>query len=129
MIMNCKYRVRCFSSKGAFLVLLWTLLVIIVIESLQSVIINTASFPWPKDQTGTLYWLAAIPLSMLLVSAPLSGWLADAKFGNYKVFRFGAVLLFFSTVMISLFFIFKALYSESSNVLNGLICAYLIASF
>ena len=30
---------------------------------------------------------------------PLSGWLADAKFGNYKVFRAGAVLLFISTVI------------------------------
>ena len=33
------------------------------------------------------------------MSAPLLGWLADAKFGNYEVFKIGAVLLFISSVM------------------------------
>ena len=39
-----------------------------------------------------LKWLLLIPAMVGISSAPLSGWLADAKFGNYEVFRAGAVL-------------------------------------
>ena len=89
--MKCKYRVRWFSSKGAFLVLLWTLLVFIVCCSFygqMSDLVDYSDFP--------VSWLHLCLLFVALLSAPLSGWLADAKFGNYKVFRAGAVLLFIS---------------------------------
>ena len=49
---------------------------------------------------------------------PLSGWLADAKFGNYKVFIVGAVLLFISAVMNCLFMILEELVLERDNVLK-----------
>ena len=38
---------------------------------------------------------------------PIAGWLADVRYGNFKVFRFGAVLLFVSTVMTGICFISK----------------------
>ena len=63
-------------------------------------------------------WLTPIPFVVILVSAPLSGWLADAKFGNYKVFRFGAVMLFISTVTNCLLLILEALVWESNYVLK-----------
>ena len=53
-----------------------------------------------------------------MVSAPLSGWLADAKFGNYKVFIVGAVLLFISTVMNCLLLILEELVWENNCVLK-----------
>ena len=34
--------------------------------------------------------------------APLAGWLADSKFGNFRVFKFGAVLLLLSVLTISI---------------------------
>ncbi len=37
-------------------------------------------------------------LFLSILAAPLAGWLADAKFGNYKVVRFGVWLLFVSAV-------------------------------
>ena len=37
-------------------------------------------------------------LLLLILTVPLTGWLADAKFGNYKVVRFGVLLLFLATV-------------------------------
>ena len=52
------------------------------------------------------------------MAAPLSGWLADAKFGNYKVFRFGVVLLFIFTVMNCLLLILEALVWENSTILK-----------
>ena len=105
--MKCKYKVRWFSSKGAFLVLLWTLLVVISC----SVLVQTAHYPLvPTD------WLFAIPVTFAFVSAPLSGWLADAKFGNYKVFRGGVVLLFISAVINCLFLTLEALVWSDNNV-------------
>ena len=52
-----------------------------------------------NDTYKHLEWLLTIPVVLAFLSAPLSGWLADAKFGNYVVFRAGAVLLFISTVI------------------------------
>ena len=70
------------------------------------------------DLSGPINWLVSIPITLILVSAPLSGWLADAKFGNYKVFRVGAVVLFICTVMNCLFMILEALAWENSSVLK-----------
>ena len=43
--------------------------------------------------------LNAIPSAVLCFAFPLSGWLADTHFGNFKVFRAGSVLLFLGSVM------------------------------
>ena len=111
--MKCKYRVRWFSSKRALLVLLWTLLVVVGCIIPAQITVN-----------GTARG-ASVPLSLLIplfvlvvVSAPLSGWLADAKFGNYKVFRVGAVLLFISTVINCLLLILEELVWENNCVLK-----------
>ena len=105
--MKCKYRVRWISSKRALLILLWTLLVVVgCIIPAQIIDFST--------RHG-----ASVPLFVLVVvSAPLSGWLADAKFGNYKVFRVGAVLLFISTVMDCLLLILEELVWENNCVLK-----------
>ena len=105
--MKCKYRVRWFSSKGAFLVLLWTILLSIVLSSLYYTF-NKSSFYHLHDLSTPMEWLLLFPVLGGFVSAPLSGWLADAKFGNYKVFRVGAVLLFIATVMNCLFLLLEA---------------------
>ena len=112
--MKCKYRMRWFSSKGAFLVLLWTLLVAIgcSLTSVQTFdFFNNIAYAPSK-------WFLPISMMITLVSAPLSGWLADARLGNYKTFRIGVVLLFISTVMNCLFLILEALVWESNYVLK-----------
>ena len=40
-----------------------------------------------------------VPLIPLFVSAPLAGWLADVKLGNYQVFRIGSILLFLGSIL------------------------------
>ena len=91
----------------ALLVLLWTLLVAVgCIISAQIIDFST--------RHG-----ASVPLFVLVVvSAPLSGWLADAKFGNYKVFIVGVVLLFISTVINCLLLILEELVWENNCVLK-----------
>ncbi len=44
------------------------------------------------------YWVYGVLLLLSILTVPLTGWLADAKFGNYKVVRFGVWLLFLATV-------------------------------
>ena len=116
MSLKCKYRVRWFSSKGAFLVLLWTVLIFIVCTSYDSYgeLVNN------KNYSFSLKWLFIVLkvkvvalVALFFVSAPLSGWLADAKFGNYKIFRVGAVLLFIARVINCLLLILEELVWES----------------
>ena len=102
--MKFKYIVRWFSSKGALLVLLWTLLMSFVLSSLHYSL-TKSGIPHLRNLSTTLKLLLSIPVLVGLVAAPLSGWLADAKFGNDKVFRVGAVLLFIATVINCLFLI------------------------
>ncbi len=46
-------------------------------------------------------WLLAIPLVGGLFGAVFSGWLADAKLGNYRVMKYSFVLLFLITLLFS----------------------------
>ena len=93
-----KYRLRCFYSKGAFLVLLW-----ITLESLASWSFIYVYKPLYKDiqHVNGYSKLTLLPLVPFLAFAPLAGWLADSKFGNFKVFKFGAFLLLLSVLMTS----------------------------
>ena len=124
--MKCKYRVRWFSSKGAFLILLWTLLVGIHCALLIPLVVGEFHLV-TYDPSVTLNWSLSIPsILIMFVSAPLSGWLADAKFGNYKVFRVGAVLLFISAVMFCLYLIMKELNVEGNQILKWIFLCFIV---
>ena len=83
---KCKYRVRWFYSKGAFLVLVWVILFTMACTSVFNV--------FHQQHVDDLKWLFAIPLVFGLLGAVFSGWLADAKLGNYRVMKYSFVLLF-----------------------------------
>ena len=51
------------------------------------------------QDTGFYYTLSLFPLLPLFVSAPLAGWLADVKLGNYGVFKIGSILLLLASVL------------------------------
>ena len=91
---KCKYRVRWFYSKGACLVLVWIMLLAIACSSMPQMFRPDVSDVLPK-------WLLAIPLVFGLLGAVFSGWLADAKLGNYRVMKYSFVLLFFLCVLSS----------------------------
>ncbi len=48
-------------------------------------------------------WFIAIPIVFGLLGAVFSGWLADAKLGNYRVMKYSSVLLFFLYLLCSAF--------------------------
>ena len=89
----CRSRVRHFYSKGAFLVLLWTTL------------LSTTAWLYARmyevffQGNPHYHGYSLVPLIPLCVSAPLAGWLADVKLGNYPVFRIGSILLFLGSIL------------------------------
>ena len=89
--MKLKYRLRYFSSKEAFVVM-WNLLISTV--SFSSLYFFSINFPIDPTVALQSDWLSSIPRIVSILCAPLSGWLADAKFGNYHVFRVGTIILF-----------------------------------
>ena len=114
--MKCKYRMRWFSSKGAILVLVWTLLISFVSTSLMYFCGTAVGISHdPSTPSNNLIY---IPILVIVLSAPLCGWLADAKFGNYEVFRVGIIVLFISTVLNCLLLVLKELVSDSDIVIR-----------
>ena len=49
------------------------------------------------------HWIGYIPGSIFAPALILSGLLADRRFGNYKVARFGLIVLFIGTLGISIY--------------------------
>ena len=96
----CKYSPRCFHSKGALLVLLWSLLISVTVVCLT--FLYASLFVWSNTSIAhNWYWTAVFPFFTSLIAAPLSGWLADARCGSYKIFKVGSILLFVSTICCS----------------------------
>ncbi len=71
---KCKYRVRWFYSKGAFLVLVWVILLTIACVSVYHVFHPRSDVKFVISK-----WLLAIPIVFGLLGAVFSGWLADAN--------------------------------------------------
>ena len=92
-----KYKLRSFYSKGAFLVLVWTLLITSVMTILYRI-----------TKSGYLHYTdQRLFLLPIIAFTPIAGWLADVRYGNFKVFKFGALLFFFSAVMTCISMIIK----------------------
>ena len=97
----CKYRVRRFYSKGALLVLIWTTLISATIWGCQVVLGTRINKILPRYN-----YVAIILPAPFYACIPFLGWMADAKYGNYKVFKFGSIVLFFAAILASTFFVF-----------------------
>ncbi len=88
-----KYKLRYFYSKGAFLVLVWIMLITSAMNFLFNLFSKSGGiqiYPY-KDPRFLL-----IPIIAFI---PIAGWLADVRYGNFKVFKFGALIFFVSAVL------------------------------
>ncbi len=54
---------------------------------------------WTRIKTYHSYNDQTVLLIPMIPFIPIAGWLADVRYGNFKVFRFGVLLLFISTVL------------------------------
>ena len=63
------------------------------------------------------HWIGALTAGLLCLSFLIfSGWLADRKFGNYKVAKLGLVLLFPGTLCCSIYSLFPDFMAEHQTV-------------
>ena len=126
-----KYRIRWFNSKGAALVLLWIILISASVLTLLHVIHNL-TLPFGLNSKKVFVWISFVVLCVsCLVCAPLTGWLADARLGNYKVFKTGCVFLFIASVMVCLYVLVITNVPDINNLFLLVISAviFLIFSF
>ena len=118
---------RRFSSKGAVLVAIWTLLVNISFGSLDNIHENLFFYLHKELKTTHHYdTVTLVPSVVWLLSALLSGWLADARFGHYHVTKTGVVLLFIATILECVIYI--SMYLVQFNCPNELIIAMVTAT-
>ena len=89
-----QYRLRWFYSKGSYLVLIRILLANIAYGILFNLLLS-----FFVAKYSHLFYLLLLPLVAGLVSALLSGWLADALLGNYRTVIAGAVILYLSLIL------------------------------
>ncbi len=95
---SISYKIRCFYSKGAFLVLFWMSLIILTFVSVFFITLTVGFRGIDYIMTSfEIALLPAVPI-LLVIFAPIVGWIADARCGNYRVFRVGACLFFLSAV-------------------------------
>ncbi len=84
------------------MVLIWTTLISATIWGCHGVLGTRINKILPPRYN---YVTIAVP-APFYVCIPFLGWMADAKYGNYKVFKFGSVVLFFAATLVSIFFVF-----------------------
>ena len=82
---------RYFYSKGAFLVLFWATLA-------STAIVEFGYHFWITLPLIATYFRMAFATIVIFICFPLVGWLADARFGNFKTFKIGAIVLFLATL-------------------------------
>ncbi len=91
---------RWFYSKGAFLVLLWSSLVSAAVWSYGTILgkrILSDGIDLDRNTFSRVF--IALPF-LVYITIPLLGWLADAKLGNYRVFKFSCFILVVASIII-----------------------------
>ncbi len=97
-----KYKLRYFYSKGAFLVLVWMMLITSALSFLYRMFTKSGGIPTYLHYKDERFLLLPI-----IAFIPIAGSLADVRYGNFKVFKFGALLLLVSAVLTCICVIIK----------------------
>ena len=82
------------------------------------------------ENTALSQWIIVPPTVLMgVVSIILSGWLADAKYGNYKVARFGLILQFFGTLSTTICSLFLDYLEATNEYLAAILLVFTINLF
>ena len=93
IILCCKpkYQVRKLNNKGAIIVLTWNFLVTSVFYYMSRLT------PGSYNYCSICFKLTLIPIGVVITFA---GWLADVRFGRYKVIYWSSLLMWMSAVLL-----------------------------
>ncbi len=110
---NCKitYKPRKFSSKGAILVLFWLVLVNPGLGTSQT---EKGELSCQRENAFQ-YINYVVPVVAWLLTAIVSGWIADTKLGNYKTIKLGLTVLFVATVVDCITVLIKVSYYTNKS--------------
>ena len=88
-------------TKAATQVLLWTLCLCMAFWSVVELISPVyKGLGQGKNKVHLKYLIVMPSVVLVLLALPFFGWLADSRFGNFKVFRAGCVLMFLGNVLL-----------------------------
>ena len=97
-VYTCKMKLLI--TKPAALVLFWTLCLNTAFWSENELIGPMyMGLAKSKDKSHLAYLIVMPSAVLVLLALPFFGWLADSRFGNFKVFRAGCVLTFLGNVL------------------------------
>ena len=89
---------KCSITKAAALVLLWTLCGCTATFSIGLLVYSFYGVKYSNNGYTNVLRIV-VPFIAAIPALPISGWLADSRFGNFKVFRAGCTLLFLGSVL------------------------------
>ena len=110
---------KVFVTRAAALVLVWALCSSSAIWSVGSLIAPMYELLVGKSDIDYSV-LTAIP-SAVCFALPLSGWLADTHFGNFKAFRAGSVLLFLGSVLMCVCVLLATSFNNQASFLASIV--------
>ena len=119
-----RLRMNCSSNKAVALILLWSLCVSVTLYSIGLIVHTLYEMEYTNYLTYVL--LSALPPSAVIFGLPFSGWLADSRLGNFRVFRAGCVLLFLGSVLLCVYILIISHLSSIATAVTGSV-AYLLS--
>ena len=85
-----RYRMRRIKNKGAILILVWNFLL--------SSIYHYVSYVAPEVYSGPVFTAMLVVIG---VTVPLAGWLADVRFGRYRVISYSIFTMWLSVILLT----------------------------
>lgn len=104
-----------FKNKGAFVVLLWSFCCFSIFHSLYVVRFNWSDAEFHIGAVVTVTYLDIVPPCFFLY--PIFGWLADTRFGRYKVIKWSIVTLLVLTTAFCITSIFQTSFTAINKLL------------
>ena len=112
------YRMRKLKTKGAILILLWSFMVMGVFNYLRNRLL--ASY---HESVGTSV------ITIIGVTLPAAGWLADVRFGRYRVMCFSIWIMWISFVLLTVTYVVFSFIEFNHSSLMHTVLTILLAVF
>ena len=100
---QCHCQVRQLKNKGAILILVWNFLVWSVYNHSTDTTLSLNNVANLHGNLDYLFYVVQAIAGGLIM--PLAGWLADVRFGRYKVIRWSIWIMWLSSVVVTLSFV------------------------
>ncbi len=112
--LSARYRVRRIRSKGAVLVLLWS----VAGYAALAVFPTESPLSSLRPFEGFQYVIEVLALLIPLICSPLAGLLGDAYIGRHRLLQASVFLMWIAAIVYTVVFLVESLYPGTSTALN-----------